>query len=570
MRRRIFSRAVVVATSLYAGGAAAQDLDYGRFERLFGESVTVSATGKPERVSDTPVLMDVITAEDIRRSGARDIPTLLRRLSGVDVAHSSAGKQEVGLGGYSQPLNGRIMVLINGRQVYFDGFGEILWSTLPVELDEIRQIEVVKGPQSALYGFNAVDGVINIVTFDPVDDDLNAVQSRVGSHALRDFAATTTQSLGDGAGVRLTAADDHQHDYGMVLKTPNYTAYAKNPGRRSVSLDSAATLADDSRLGVEASHTDVSNRDVIQGNVSDARVITDSVKGSYTADTAVGRLNAMAYYTEVHIAWLQSQILPPVALDDRTAVGQLSDLFKVGPADSFRLGLEARHDKAAADNLTGGTLNGDLAAGSAMWEHAFSSELSMVNALRYDYFKLGRSGSPVAADIYTNAEFDRSVEGTSVNSALIDKVTDDDSLRLSFARGLKLPSLLNFGQIEHFRQPYSPRFSPNFFYYGNPDLWPTSVYDYQAGWDHRFTEWDATARVNAFHELTTGQLGSQLTLLNRLPRSDRSRYIGVRLQRPAAGSPPDGQGGLELGRQLHVRAPARTPGLGVQERRTDP
>jgi iron complex outermembrane receptor protein len=52
------------------------------------------------------------------------------------------------------------MVLINGRQVYYDGFGEVLWPTLSVEMSEIRQIEVIKGAQSALYGFNAVDGVI--------------------------------------------------------------------------------------------------------------------------------------------------------------------------------------------------------------------------------------------------------------------------------------------------------------------------------------------------------------------------------------------------------------------------
>jgi iron complex outermembrane receptor protein len=514
MRRFISFLAALGVGVLIAGVAKAQDLDYGKFERLFGESVTDSATGKPERVSDTPVLMDVITAEDIQHSGARDIPTLLRRLAGVDVANSSAGMQDVGLGGYIQSLNGRVMVLLNGRQVYFDGFGAIFWSTLPVELDEIRQIEVVKGPQSALYGFNAADGVINIVTFDPVDDDLNAVRSRVGSHAMRDFAATTTQSLGDGAGVRLTAADDHQHDYGMVLRTPNYTAYSKDPNRRSVSLDSGVTLADGSRLGVEASHTDVSDRDVVQDVFADVRIVTDSVKGSYTAETDIGRVSATAYYTEVHLPWVQSQALPVFSVDDRTAVGQVSDLFKIGPADSFRLGVEARHDKASAGSVADGTLSGDLFAGSSMWEHAFSPEVSMVNALRYDFFKLGRSGTPALADIYTNADFDRSVEGTSVNSALIDKVTDLDTLRLSFARGLKLPSLLNFGEFAQFQPQYRLQYPFRSYYFGNPDLRPSTVYDYQAGWDRRITELDATARINAFHEMTMSHLGAPITVLN--------------------------------------------------------
>ena len=64
----------------------------------------------------------------------------------------------------------RLLVLINGRQVYLDDYGRTAWQTLPVQIDEIRQIEVVKGPNSALFGFNAMGGVINIITFDPLAD----------------------------------------------------------------------------------------------------------------------------------------------------------------------------------------------------------------------------------------------------------------------------------------------------------------------------------------------------------------------------------------------------------------
>ena len=66
-------RALALSGCLMGGGAWAQNLDYGRFEGLFDEPVTMSATGKPERLSETPVTMDVITQDDIKRSGARDI-----------------------------------------------------------------------------------------------------------------------------------------------------------------------------------------------------------------------------------------------------------------------------------------------------------------------------------------------------------------------------------------------------------------------------------------------------------------------------------------------------------------
>lgn len=505
---------LAIMPCLYADEAGAQGLDYGQYESLFGEPVTVSATGKPERVSDTPVLMDLITAEDIRRSGARDIPTLLSRLAGIDVVHGSSTMADLGTGGYIRPLTSRVMVLINGRQVYFDGFGEVFWPTLPVEMTEIRQIEVVKGAQSALYGFNAVDGVINIVTFDPIADPVNAVTARFGSQARREVAATTTQSLGDGAGVRLTVADDHSHDEGMVTQTPINTAYAKNPNRRSASLDAAMVLPNDDRARLEMSHSDVTGRTIASNTFFDARIVTDSVKGTYSADSLIGRLEGTVYCTLVDMPWVEAQAVGSSNNKDSAWVGQLSDLFKLGANDSFRLGVEARRDAMTSAVLQGGTVTGDLSAASFMWDHQWSSNLSMVNAVRYDYFQLGRSGLGALHDIYTNADFDRSIEGVSLNSALVDKVTDDDSLRLSFGRGLKLPSLANFGILQHYVPQYSG-YPGGLNYYENPNLTASAVYDYRAGWDHHIAALDALGRLSIFHDITTQYIGMANLVVNR-------------------------------------------------------
>jgi outer membrane receptor for ferrienterochelin and colicins len=153
----------------------AQSIDYGSLEQLFGESVTTSATGSPQRATEVPANMEIITADEIRRSGADNIPDILQFIAGVDVRRYGFAQAEVSVRGYNQQFSPRLLVLINGRQVYLDDYGHTAWQSLPVQLDEIRQIEVVKGPNSALFGFNAVGGVINIITYDPLLDSTSAL-----------------------------------------------------------------------------------------------------------------------------------------------------------------------------------------------------------------------------------------------------------------------------------------------------------------------------------------------------------------------------------------------------------
>src|SRR6185312_2068694 len=171
---------IALVAVLAAMPAAAQDLQYGKLEQLFGEPVTASATGEPLRASDAPVDMEIVTQEDIRRSGAVDIPGALRFVTGIDERVYGANHAEVGIRGYNQPQNPRLLVLLNGRQVYLDDYGEVDWKSIPVQLSEIRQIEVVKGPNSALYGFNAAYGVINIITYDPLEDHLSVANLTFG------------------------------------------------------------------------------------------------------------------------------------------------------------------------------------------------------------------------------------------------------------------------------------------------------------------------------------------------------------------------------------------------------
>ena len=169
-RKLLLTASLLVVPMIACGAAQAQAIDYDALEQLFGEPVTASATGQPQRASEAPANMIIVTAEEIRRSGARNIPDILRNVAGVDALEWTNGATDIGLRGYDKAYSARVLVLVDGRQVYADHYGFMPWNVLGVELGSIRQIEIVKGPNAALFGFNAVGGVINIVTRDPGTD----------------------------------------------------------------------------------------------------------------------------------------------------------------------------------------------------------------------------------------------------------------------------------------------------------------------------------------------------------------------------------------------------------------
>ena len=113
---------------LRSWAARAQVADQAALEAVFGEPVTTSATGKPQRASEVPADMAIITAEDIRRSGADNLPDILRLVRGVDVRRYGFAAADMAVRGYSRVSNPRLLVLVNGQRVYLDSYGYTQWS----------------------------------------------------------------------------------------------------------------------------------------------------------------------------------------------------------------------------------------------------------------------------------------------------------------------------------------------------------------------------------------------------------------------------------------------------------
>lgn len=128
------------------------------------EETVVTAIRREQPISQSPSNLYVITEEDIRLSVATDIPTLLRRVPGMEVIQMTSGEFNVSARGDNQQRANKLLVLIDGRSAYIDLQATAPWTQLPITFPEIRRIEVLKGPASAIYGFNAFDGVVNIIT----------------------------------------------------------------------------------------------------------------------------------------------------------------------------------------------------------------------------------------------------------------------------------------------------------------------------------------------------------------------------------------------------------------------
>ena len=131
------------------------------------EETVITASRRAQSTLESPNATTVITAEEIRMSGARSLPELLRRVPGADVMAMGVTSADVSFRGFNDRIANKVLLLIDGRPEYEDFLGITLWPAIPIELSEIERIEIVRGPGSALYGANAMLGVINIITRTP-------------------------------------------------------------------------------------------------------------------------------------------------------------------------------------------------------------------------------------------------------------------------------------------------------------------------------------------------------------------------------------------------------------------
>ena len=291
-------------------------------EELMNVDVT-SVSRRPEKLSQVPSAIQVITQEDIRRSGASSLPEALRLATNLQVAQIDSRQWTVSARGFNGSAANKLLVLIDGRTIYTPLFSGVFWDAQDVALSDVDRIEVISGPGATLWGSNAVNGVINIITKDAKETQ-GFLVSGGGGTELRGIA-----------GVR----------YGGVLgSTARFRVYGKDFARQPTLKPDGTDGADQwhgrqggFRMDWEASQA---NHMSLQGDIYDGRVRQDTLPDvAFSGRNIVARwshtvsenssVTAQLYYDRTH------RDLPRV-------FGEDLDTYDIDAQHHFRLGK--RHD----------------------------------------------------------------------------------------------------------------------------------------------------------------------------------------------------------------------------------
>ena len=292
-------------------------------EQLMNLQVT-SVSKRPERLSQTASAIQVITQEDIQRSGAASLPEALRLASNLQVAQIDSRQWAISARGFNGTTANKLLVLIDGRTVYTPLFSGVFWDVQEVPLADIDRIEVISGPGATLWGANAVNGVINVITKDAKDTQ-GLLLSGGGGTEQHGFG---TVRYGSALGSRVRA-----RIYGRVFD------------RDATMRANGQDAADDWHLGQGGFRMDweasSASRATLQGDLYDGRINQPSPG----ADIAVSGGNVIAKWSRTIS---EKSSLAGQLYYDRThrdipgLFGEDLDTYDVDLQHGTRLG--ARHD----------------------------------------------------------------------------------------------------------------------------------------------------------------------------------------------------------------------------------
>ena len=168
--------------------------------------VTITSVGKkPQSLANTPAPVYVISQEDIRRSGATSIPEVLAMAPGIQVSQISGSKWSISSRGFSGFMSNKLLVLVDGRSVYSPAYSGVFWDAQNAMLEDIDRIEVIRGPGGTIWGANAVNGVINIITKKAQDTQGGLLRAGLGNQEKLQGAARYGGKIGESAFARFYA-----------------------------------------------------------------------------------------------------------------------------------------------------------------------------------------------------------------------------------------------------------------------------------------------------------------------------------------------------------------------------
>jgi iron complex outermembrane receptor protein len=312
------------------------DLKQMSVEELMDLEVT-SVSKQPQKLLQAASAIQVITSDDIRRSGATSIPEALRLADNLEVAQENSHDWAISARGFNANLANKLLVLIDGRAIYTPLYGGVLWNVQDYLLEDIDRIEVISGPGGTLWGANAVNGVINIIT--------KPAQDTQGLYAQ----AAAGKELQDLEGVRCggeLAPDIHfrvygkYSDYGDEVTSSGASALdAWHMARGGYRIDADASAQD--KLTVQG---DFYNGTEGDGTAGDEFLSGGNILGRWTrAISADSSMSLQAYYDHTYLS-VPFAASPPAAFYTGFPAASLTDSLDTYDLDfQYHFALGAHH-----------------------------------------------------------------------------------------------------------------------------------------------------------------------------------------------------------------------------------
>lgn len=516
---RIYARvaSLSLVAGLMASAASAQSVDYQTLQDTIGEPVTTSVTGKPQRASETPASIEIITRDQIAHSPAHDVPGLLQSYAGVDVNRWTAGQSDVAVRGGVQTYNPRLLVLVDGRQVYLDHYGMTDWNLLGVQLEEIQQIELVRGPATALFGFNAASAVINIITIKPSQARSLTAAAEGGTHGYRRLSAVATFPIGKDIGLRVSGGHQREHERGF--SDDQVHAAAIKPVKRD-EIDATLEASPDARthLTVNGGYSSNGQLELLPTAVATRQHFEASTAGLRAdRDTNWGVLTGRVYAN-----WLEANYgagaSGSAALDagdfkNRIVAAQGAALVRLGLNDTLRLSVEYRNNRIEGLSLFSSQIDYTVWSGGGMFDLHPNDRVAFTFAGRIDRVGLGADGDIRLPAANVRQDFDRRFVRPSFNAAALFEVGNGGQLRMNGGLGYQIPSLIDFGiRLELGPFPNAPQV----FLAGSPQLNPVAVWSGEIGYSQPLSE-RAKLDISLFYTVTRDPIATPGESLPLMP-----------------------------------------------------
>ena len=418
-----------------AGQAALQANDLGdlSLEEL-GHIPVTSVTGRPQSVQDAAASIFVITREDIRRSAATSLPEALRLAPNLEVARVNATQYAISARGFNNAIGNKLLVMIDGRTVYSPLFSGVFWDAQQVMLEDVERIEVISGAGATLWGANAVNGVINVIT-----------RSAEQTQGL--LAAVHAGSSGNEASVR----------YGKPFDGGAWRIYATQLDRSATTLSSGKPVDDHQdrqQLGFRSDWRRGADAFTMQGDLYKAG--GDGLTTS-SSNLSGGNLLARWHHEAADGSnWQLQGWLDQADRDDavefrdhvRTADLQFNQVPALGPDHQLIWGLGYRR---AIDETESTPLVAFIPATQTLqWANIFvQEEYRATERLRLT------GGAKVETNVYTGAEFLPTLRATY-------DVAGMGSLWGSASRAVRAPARLDRDFYLPAKAPYLIEGGPDF------------------------------------------------------------------------------------------------------------